>query len=254
MEFNIIVVFIFGLTIGSFLNVLIDRLPKREDVFWGRSRCDFCKKRLRWFELIPLLSFLLQRGRCRRCKKKLSLQYPLIELVTAVGFLFLFQGQASQAHQDLALRGSWIVFSSLLVIFVADLKYQIIPDSMVVVGLIGVLLQGQAFEARQGLAFWYAAFGAAAFFLALLLLTRGRGIGLGDVKFGFLMGLLLGFPKIVIGLYIAFLTGAFVGVILIMTKKKLLKSKIAFGPFLVIGTVSTMVWGDRILGWWNTFI
>ncbi len=249
-----LIVFIFGLATGSFLNVLIDRLPRGENVTRGRSVCDHCKKPLRWFELIPLLSFFVQGARCRRCHGKLSWQYPVVELVTAVGFVVIYvsrEGYGSYGiPQGLALWGSLLIFSALLVIFVADLKYQIIPDSMVVVGIVGVLLQGQAFEARQGPALWLPAFGASGFFLLLWIITRGRGMGLGDVKYAFFMGLLLGFPKIVVASYLAFLTGAFCGVILILLGQKKLKGKIAFGPFLVLGTGIALVWGEQLIEWW----
>lgn len=237
----LIAALLFGLAIGSFLNVLIDRLPRGKNVITGRSVCDYCKKTLRWFELIPLLSWVLQSGRCRRCHKKLSVQYPLIELVTGVGFVLLAPSY-------------WLIFCALLVIFVADLKYQIIPDSMVVLGIIGVLMQGPAFDARQGPALWLSGAGASGFFFLLWLVTRGRAMGLGDVKFVFLMGLLLGFPGVIVATYLAFLTGAGVGVILILRGIKGLKSKIAFGPFLILGTCITLVWGPQIMDWWRRLL
>jgi len=223
---------LFGLAVGSFLNVLIDRLPQGKNVITGRSQCDYCGKTLRWFELVPLLSFFIQRGRCRRCHNKLSWQYPIVELVTAVAF---------------AYGANPLVFSSLLVIFVADLKYQIIPDSMVVMGVIGVI--GVIGEKNVA-----SGFGAAAFFLLLWLVTRGKGMGLGDVKLAFLMGLLLGFPNIIIASYLAFLTGAASGVILILLGKKKLKEKIAFGPFLVAGTVIALIWGEQLLTVWRRLL
>ena len=243
-----LLVFLFGLAIGSFLNVLIDRLPRGENVITGRSRCDHCGKTLRWFELIPLLSFMLQGRRCRRCHKGLSWQYPIVEFVTAMGFMVIFQSQT----QSLALGGSWLIFSALLVIFVADLKTQIIPDSMVVVGIIGVFFQSQSRLA--GLALFQSAFGAAGFFLFLWLVTRGKGMGLGDVKLAFLMGLLSGFPKIVVASYLAFLTGALTGVILILLGKKKLKGHIAFGPFLVLGTWVAFIWGQQLIDWWRMLL
>lgn len=235
MDAPMLGIFLFGLAVGSFLNVLIDRLPRGKNVITGRSVCDHCKKTLRWFELIPLLSWVAQGGRCRRCHERISWQYPLVELVTAVGFVVIGPSY-----------WYWLIFSSLLVIFVADLKYQIIPDSMIVVGIIGVLL--------QGLALWLSAFGAAAFFLLLFLATRGRAMGLGDVKLAFLLGLLLGYPRIVVALYLAFLTGAGVGVILILARKKRLKSKIAFGPFLILGAVIAYFWGEQMIEWWRRLL
>lgn len=236
------IVFIIGLCVGSLLNVLIDRLPKGESIWIDRSRCDHCKKKLRWYELIPLLSFLMQSGRCRRCHKKFSLQYPLVELTTGLGFVhFYAQGPA------LSLM---LIFGSLLVIFVADLKYMIIPDSMVVVGVIGAI--GGIWSRGAGIGEnAMAGVGAALFFLVLFLITRGRGMGFGDVKLAFLLGLWLGYPKIVVGLYAAFLTGALVGVILILKGNKSLKSKIAFGPFLVLGATVAALYGDVLLKLWE---
>lgn len=245
---------LFGLAVGSFLNVLIDRLPRGRNVITGRSTCDYCGKALRWFELIPLISFLVQRGRCRRCHKKLSWQYPIVELVTAVGFMYGMYGWNGSYGSDgiIGVVGRWIIFSSLLVIFVADLKYQIIPDSMIAVGMIGVIggirdIGVMRENAMVGL-------GAAGFFLLLWIITRGRGMGLGDVKLAFLMGLLLGFPTIVVASYLAFLTGAGVGVILILLGKKKLKEKIAFGPFLVTGTIIAYFFGNTLILWWSNIV
>lgn len=225
------IVFLLGLCAGSFLNVLSDRLPRGESIWWGRSHCDHCKKSLRWFELIPVVSYILQRGRCLRCHKPLSIQYPLVELVTALGFVSLYPHYAN-----------WIVFSALLVIFISDLKYQIIPDSMVAVGVIGAVLTGPHL---------LPALGSFAFIYILWALTRGRGMGFGDVKFAGLMGLFLGFPAVIVAFYVAFLTGAVLGVILIIAGKKGWKSHIAFGPFLVAGTWIAFVWGAPIVNWWR---
>lgn len=235
--------FFLGMSVGSFLNVLIDRLPKGESVLVGRSHCDWCKKNLRWYELIPLFSWIIQAGRCRRCHKRLSIQYPLIELTS--GILFIIGFQQTQIIPFL------FVSCSLLVIFVADLKYQIIPDSMVVVGVLGALI-GFIGQIRPiGLLPYLAsAAGAAGFFLLLWLVTRGRGMGFGDVKLAFFLGLLLGFPGIVIALYAAFLTGALVGVILILLRKKTIKGSVAFGPFLIIGAIVATLWTDQIRHFW----
>lgn len=254
MVLMIIFIFLFGLAIGSFLNVLIDRLPNGQDVLWTRSRCDHCKKTLLWFELIPILSWILQRGRCLRCRNTLSMQYPMVELTTAVGFIigyFLFAyPPAGEAGSLIQLFAYWLIFSSLLVIFVADLKYMVIPDSMVIVGILGALLQGHPLQIPQGVALWISALGAALFFLLLYVITKRRGIGLGDVKLAFLLGFFLGYPKIIFALYAAFLTGALVGVILMMRRKKSLKSKIAFGPFLIVGALIAMLFGEQLLALW----
>ena len=126
---------------------------------------------------------------------------------------------------------------------------------MIVFGILGAVLpllyKGLTFS--PFLPFLYSALGAIVFFLFLYFVTRGRGIGFGDVKFSFFMGFLLGYPKIVIALYVAFLTGALVGVILILGKKKGLKSIVPFGPFLIAGTIVSLIWGDKILSLWRVF-
>ncbi len=247
-------IFLLGLAVGSFLNVLIDRLPKGESVLVGRSHCDFCKKTLRWYELIPLVSFVMQAGRCRRCHKKLSLQYPLVELVAGIGFIFLYR---TLDYPVLTLVAYWLIFSSLLVIFVADLKYQIIPDSMIAAGVIGAFVRMISLSGQMSFIGWesyiVSALGAAGFFFLLYLVTRGRGMGLGDVKLVFLLGLLLGFSSVIIALYVAFLTGAFVGVILIVKGKKTLKAKVPFGPFLIIGFIVAAQWTEQLLHLWRNF-
>lgn len=247
------IIFLFGLAVGSFLNVLIDRLPKGKNVITGRSICDYCKKTLRWYELIPLLSYSIQGRRCRRCHKTLSWQYPLVELVTAVGFVGIYGANGSSGFPGMMhVLPQWIIFSSLLVIFASDLTFQIIPDSMVVVGIIGAIGVIRGIGVVEGNIIIGLA--AAAFFLVLFLVTRGGGMGLGDVKLAFLMGLLLGFPKIVVACYLAFLTGAGAGVILILSGKKKLKERIAFGPFLVIGTVIALVWGQQLIELWRRIL
>ncbi len=258
----LIFVFLIGLFVGSFLNVLADRLPREESVIKGRSHCEKCKKELTWYDLIPLLSFVFLRGKCRYCKAKLSFYYPVVELTTGIlsvitaifilnGFQFfpLRQGFAGQAISNFQLSISLIYYlfivSSLIVIFFADLKYGIIPDKIVfpaiIISFLYLILN------TNYLIHLYSAFGACLFFLILFLITKGRGMGFGDVKFAFLMGLILGFPNIVVSLYIAFLTGAIVGIILILwRRKKVFGTAIPFGPFLVLGTLIAIFYGNFI--------
>lgn len=245
--------FILGLVVGSFLNVLIDRLPNGQNPFKGRSHCDFCKKTLTPSELVPLLSFLVQKGRCRYCKKRLSIQYPAIEFATGLLFVgisrYQFNScQLSVVSCQLQFLTLLVIFSSLLVIFVSDLKYQIIPDEMVITAAVGSLfhlwLTGQDFFSSL-----LSGVGAAAFFGAIYLFTHGRGMGFGDVKLAFPIGLFLGFPGVIFAIYTAFLTGGALSLILILWRIKRLKSKIAFGPFLIAGTVISLIIGDKLIPW-----
>src|SRR3989338_6340340 len=209
-----IVAFLFGTIVGSFLSVLSDRLPRHEQVVWGRSYCDHCKKLLRWYELVPIASYLVQGGRCRRCKGKLSFQYPVVECMTGIGFVLITQ----KFLPPLVSLCVMVLFCSLLVITVSDMKYKIIPDSMVVSGIVAAGFLLLINNSSTYALYFVSALGAAAFFLILWMATRGCGVGVGDVKLAFLLGLWLGFPYIVIALYLAFLTGATTGVTLILAQ------------------------------------
>ncbi len=247
-------VFCVGLCMGSFANVLIDRLPAGKSVLVGRSQCDFCKKTLRWYELFPLFSFFIQGGKCRRCHKKLSITYPLLETFAGCIALFIAHRYVSV---PLVIFPLSLVALAFFVHFFTDLKSQILPDSMTVLALIGVSLyqffmQGLAGEAWLGLLI--SGLGACAFFYALWKFTKGRGMGFGDVKLAFVLGLFLGYPGIVMALYLAFLTGALVGVILIVVEQKSMRSKIAFGPFLIVGTVVSFLWQNELYALWRHWI
>ncbi len=268
---SIFFIFFIGLFFGSFLNVLIDRLPRNEKIT-GRSYCENCKKTLTWKDLIPVISFVYLRGKCRYCKKTLSYQYPLLEILTGALFVFTF---------NFALNGSVLNFnhsflniviteyfifslfcylfiiSSFIVIFFADLKYGIIPDKVLVpailVTFIYLLIAPSLSQTSySGLMHpiiinFLSALGAFIFFLAIFILTRGRGMGFGDVKLVFFLGLVLGFPGTPLALYIAFLTGGLVGIILILWKKKSLKLAVPFGPFLIMGALISFFFSENII-------
>lgn len=239
---------VFGLFFGSFFGVLIDRIPKGESVLWGRSHCDFCKKPLRWFELIPVISFMLQRGRCVRCKKKLSISYPMLEFVTAALFV-LVAAFSPLPFVDI------ILFSCLLLLFVTDLKYELLPDIWIIGGIIAAAARLFMLYGITSLLvpYFLSALGAAAFFWSIWAITRAKGMGFGDVKLAPLLGLMLGFPLTLIGLFGAFLTGAIVGVILILSGKKRMKSHVPFGPFLIGSTVVVFLFAQPFLSLWYTY-
>lgn len=258
------IIIILGFVIGSFLNVLIDRLPEGEQVISGRSHCDHCHRLLEWYELIPVLSFILQKGRSRCCRRKLSFQYPIIELLTAVGFGLIYQTlfPIADYRQFLALAAYLLMYAAVLVIFVADLKTQIIPDEMLILLLVGIALRTISvcgtdpvcFTKAANLTYIWSSLGAGLFFLVIFLLTRGRGLGFGDVKLAFLIGLFSGFPDVVFALYAGFLTGAVGGVILVIIGKKKMKSHIAFGPFLIMGVIISILFKYQFLYWWKGII
>jgi prepilin signal peptidase PulO-like enzyme (type II secretory pathway) len=227
---------ILGLIIGSFISALSWRFPKRISVVKGRSICPNCKHQISWYDNIPLLSYVLLGGKCRHCKKTISWRYPAIELVTAIGFLLI-------GPNVFAL----IMFCLLELIFIIDLEHQIIPDTFIFFGLVIVLLLSLITDDRLLLSSLFSGFLAASLLMLIHLFTRGRGMGLGDVKFAVLGGMLVGLKFSLIWLFLAFLTGGIVGTILLLGRKAGLKDKIAFGPFLVISIPASIIWGQKII-------
>jgi prepilin signal peptidase PulO-like enzyme (type II secretory pathway) len=228
--------FIFGLIFGSFITALSYRYLKRISNIKGRSFCDNCKKQLGWRDNIPLLSYILLNGKCRNCKTKISLRYPIIELATGIGFVLI-------GLQIIPL----ILFCMLEIIFIIDLENQIIPDDFIFAGIFLFLFFLLSTDSLFLFSNLLAGFVCASFLLLVHLFTRGRGMGLGDVKVAVLGGMIVGLPLFPIWLFTAFLTGAATGIILIIGKKAGLKSKIAFGPFLVISIPITLLWGQKII-------
>jgi len=246
-------IFLLGLAVGSFLNCLIFRLEKGEGFLWGSSYCPKCQHQLNWLDLIPLLSFLLLKGKCRYCRQKISWQYPLVELATGILFLFplIYLGGRPIIFQELFFY--WVIFSFAIVIFIYDLKHYIIPDKVIYLAIVIALIFNFQFLILRELSTFkfslLSALGASLFFLTIVLVSRGEWMGVGDVKLAFLMGLLLGFPNILVALFFAFLIGAIIGIGLVISGKKTFKSEIPFGPFLVTGTFIALFWGERIVKW-----
>jgi len=248
MEFVFMVVanFVIGSMIGSFLGVVVDRLPEKKTIWKGRSICDSCHKKLHPLELIPIISYLMQKGRCRNCHAKIPLQVFLIECVSGISFvgIYLSLGVFTPLYTLLYVL---IVLSLNIVIFFIDLQFGIIPDELIILFTIVTLIFLIVTSPGQILLHVFSAFGAFLLFLFLFLVTKGRGMGFGDVKYVAAIGFFLGFPDIVVGLYIAFLSGAVVSLLLILRGKKHLKSTIPFGPFLAIGTLIAYLFADVLL-------
>jgi prepilin signal peptidase PulO-like enzyme (type II secretory pathway) len=267
-------VFVLGLVVGSFLNVVILRLNSEESIVNARSKCMDCGHPLAWYDLFPLVSFLTLRGKCRYCAKKLSWQYPLVELATGLIFLILFDHSFHTfdlfalsepgAFGLLTLAGFVValyVFAALVVIFVFDLRHYIIPDVVIYPAIavasfwkvLEVTLAAGKIDPMALLWILLPALVAGGFFLFLIIITRGKGMGGGDVKLAFLMGLVLGFPSILAALLLAFVSGAVVGVALILVGKKGMKSMLPFGPFLIFGFVLSYFYGLQMIDWYLDF-
>jgi len=217
---------------------------------------------LAWFENIPLLSFVVLRGKCRTCSKKIDWSYPLVEGVTGVLFLWwatlgVAFFRLSQAPLTYFQPLFWLLVGLMLVvIFFSDVLYMIIPDyALVVLGVATLAYRGVLVHLgvmRVEDFYLSLASGAVGFlvFLALFLGTRGRGMGFGDVKFAFIMGFLVGFPRVLIAMFVGFLTGGIYGGGLLLMGKKKFGSKVAFGPFLVVGLVTSLLWGEVLWSWY----
>ncbi len=275
--FIIFIIFIFGLIVGSFLNCVIYRLETKQSFLKGRSFCPNCKHILNWKDLIPVFSFIILKGRCRYCWQKISWQYPIVELAT--GFLFVYNFWRLGFGFDLIFRFRYLdifnicymlsITCFLIIIFVYDLKHYIIPDKVIFpaigIAFIYQLFRILNFEFISNLGFrisdfkmladpFFSAVLASAFFLAIVLISEGRWMGLGDVKLAFFMGWFLGFPKILIALFFSFFIGAIIGLGLITFSRKTLKSEVPFGPFLVTGTFIALFWGEKIISWYFSLI
>ena len=243
MYLPLIFVLAIGLALGSFLGALTHRLPREESFVGGRSRCPHCVAQIKWYDNIPLLSFLLLGGRCRSCGKKISLRYPLIELATAIGILGIYVlDLKSPIFLVLILRLS-------ISIFVIDLEKKIIPDELIFWGF-GLTTLALFLGWDNNLYLHFLGGFSSSFFLLLIhLVTKGKGMGLGDVKYALFAGTFLGFPGVISWLFLSFLTGAGVGVILILLGKAKLGRHIAFGPFLAFSFILTYLFGEALVKW-----
>ena len=234
------------------MNCLIYRLETKQGFLLGRSFCPKCRHILEWHDLIPLFSFILLKGRCRYCRKKISIQYPLVELFTGILFLLFFI-----FHFSFFI---YLISCFLIAIFVYDLKHYIIPDRLIYPA-IALALFYQLFEAwsfgRWGMfEVRNLVYGTlpSLFLLGIILISGGKWMGLGDFKLAILMGLILNWPKVLVALFFSFFIGGIMGIALLLTKKKKLTSEVPFAPFLVSGTFIALFWGEEIINWYLAFL
>ncbi len=253
IELSIFLIFVLGLCIGSFLNVAIDRLSVGRTLM-GRSMCDFCERVLQPLELIPVMSWVVQRGYSRCCGKRLAWQYPGVEILTGVAFVGIFEMFYLKGGDLIATAAVMGVASSLIVITIADLKYRIIPDAALAAL---ALFRTWSWQDRALSVFAPQLFAAAVLFSGMVLLyaaTKGRGIGFGDVKFAGIIGFLMGLQSGFIALYVAFVTGGVVAIILLLTTKKGLKSEVPFGPFMVWGMIVSVLFGQQLMAFFSNML
>jgi len=258
----IIFIFIISLVLGSFINCLIWRLYKNESI-WGRSYCPSCRNKIAWYDNIPILSFVILKAKCRKCKKNIPWQYPLVEFFTALLLTFSFykifgisnfydlvlNGFSFNIENVLLLVRNWIFILSLMIVFVYDLRWQEIPmlvvwPASIIIFIINLLiidnLNSLVISSVIGLSF----------FLIQYLATAKKGLGEGDIWLGLLIGIFFAnWQLLLVALFISYIIGAIVSLYL-LKKKKNLKSKVALGPFLVLGSIIVLFFGVNLLNYY----
>jgi leader peptidase (prepilin peptidase) / N-methyltransferase len=241
----VIIVFLYGLLLGSFYNVVGLRVPLKQSIVKPRSHCPYCQHTLSPFELIPVVSYLLQGGKCRRCKAPVSPLYPAVELMT--GLLFVLAPLVMGWTFELAI--AWTLISLMVIVFVSDIKYMIIPDKVLLVFAVIFLLERIFIPLSP---WWDSAAGAAAgFFLLLFIAVVSKGgMGGGDIKLFAVIGLALGIKTVLLTFFLATLFGAFFGIAGLLTGKIEKGKPIPFGPYIALGCLTAYFWGDRLLHWY----
>jgi leader peptidase (prepilin peptidase)/N-methyltransferase len=261
-----IFVFIFGSVIGSFLNVCIYRIPRDSSIVFPSSHCPSCGSPIKFYDNIPILSYIILMGRCRACKAKISARYPLVEFLNGVLYvLTLYKFGSDSIWTVLAY---FIFLSALIVITFIDIDFQIIPDSITLPGIpvaliLGSILMPDPFEGfgyfqnSQPLGFKASLIGMISgggfFYLVAVLgkaLLKKDAMGGGDIKMMAMVGALMGWKSVILTTFLASLLGSIIGILLIAVKGREWGSRIPFGPYLALGSVITLFYGHELLMWY----
>ena len=237
------IVFISGIIIGSFLNVCIYRIPKNEDIISDRSHCLGCGNVLKWYELLPILSFVLQKGHCRSCNATLSLQYPLVECLNGLVYVLVFFRYGLTITSFLYC----LCISTLIVIAVIDWStFEIPVGCNIFIGILAFV--NLITDLDNWLNYLIGFITVSGFFLIIYLVTNGRGIGGGDIKLMAAAGLLLGWQNIILAMVIGAAVGSVIHLILMKLKGK--GHVLAFGPYLSFGIFVSIIYGSEIINWY----
>jgi prepilin signal peptidase PulO-like enzyme (type II secretory pathway) len=259
---NIAVLAVLGASFGSFVNALVWRLHTKRDWVRARSQCPHCGHQLATLDLVPVISWLALRGRCRYCKKPISVQYPIVELAATAVFVmsYIYWPQSLQGGQ-IVLFVTWLACCiGLLALLVYDLKWMLLPNNLIyptlAVAVAGKLAYLVGFEPHKwhSLAMWLlSVLAASGIFWLLFMASGGKWIGYGDVRLGWLTGTLLQTPaKSLLMIFVASLIGTLMILPLIALGKRQLSAKIPYGPFLIAATFLCLLFGDSIINWYKT--
>lgn len=250
---EIVLIFILGLIVGSFSNVCIYRMPRNESIIYPASHCPKCRSNISPKDNVPLLSYILLKGRCRNCKSKISIQYPIVEFLTGLIYLiiYLIFGLSIQTLIYIILS------SALIIIAFIDLHEQIVPD---VISLPGIVIGFIISFFVSYISYMNSALGVLVGGGIILIIGLGGSVifkkeamGGGDVKLAAMIGAFLGWRYIIISLFSGFFLGALAGIFLILSKIKSREDVIPFGPFIVLGSFITLLWGEKIISWYIGF-
>ncbi|MEH7010531.1 prepilin peptidase [Neobacillus niacini] len=244
-----IILLVYGLVLGSFFNVVGLRVPLKRSIVVPRSACSTCGHKLKAYELIPVLSYMLQKGKCRGCQSRISLIYPLFELLTGILFATapLFIGWSGELVVALTL------ISMFMIIIVSDINYMLIPDK-ILIWFAGIFLLERIIWPLTP--WWDSLLGAGTGFLLLLIiaLVSKGGMGGGDIKLYALLGLVLGFKLVLLSFFISTLFGAVIGSLALVFKIIKRKQPIPFGPFIAAGTLTAYYWGSDLFELYLQFL
>jgi leader peptidase (prepilin peptidase) / N-methyltransferase len=242
-----------GSAIGSFLVAVERRIGRGETFVNARSRCEHCGKQLRPIELIPIFSYLVQRGRCRSCHASIGADHLLVEVaavvLSVVPVIWFFGdggGVQDIARAAVTIGYTWI----LLAIFLIDLRHQIIPDWLTLPSIVFAAAMSMLVFEKSWQSLLLGAIVAGGFFGLQYLVSRGRWIGAGDIRLGVLMGAMLGLPATVVALFGGYILGAAIAVFLLMRNKASKETKLAFGTFLTVATLVSLYWGEDFALWY----
>lgn len=248
--FYFIIFGVLGLLWGSFINAYVWRVYTNRSITMARSMCPECEVLIRWYHNVPVISFVVLRAKCFDCKKPISWQYPIVEAVTAGLFMFVYYYHGlSLVVTTPFVRDLFLVFL-LIIIFLYDLKYQLILDrtTLLIAPILFVLSILFGWHTWQFMLL--AAVVGGGFFLVQFLISKGKWIGGGDIRLGLLMGIILGWPGILLALFLSYVGGAIISVVLLATKKVNMKTAIPFGVYLTLATFFTMFYGEGIIEWY----
>ena len=237
--------FLFGLTVGSFCNVCIHRIPRKESIVTPRSHCPHCGLLVRAVDNIPLISFLLLRGQCRSCGHRISWQYPVVEFLTGLLFLLAVFRFGVTWRTGLLL----IFLAALVIVTFIDFEHQIVPDVITLPGIVIGLAASLLFRNPP---FWNALLGAligGGIFYLVAVLSQG-GMGGGDIKLAAMIGAFLGWKQVLLTIFLGTLAGSVIAIFLLASGKKGRKDPMPFGPFLVLAAILVLFWEKEILAWY----